>query len=169
MKISHIVCVAEDNVIGNQGKMPWHLSADLKAFKAKTMGHIILMGRKTFESLGRPLPGRLNIIISRNPLFSVPEGTRCFKSIEEALEYCQTLKSQYPDEIFVIGGAEIYRQTLPRTERIYLTQIHKKYRGDAYYPKIDLGQFKLSSQSNNQEGDLAFSFLTYDRTLMPLN
>jgi len=112
-----IVAASENNVIGNKGGMPWHLGADLKYFKATTMGHAIIMGRKTFESIGRALPGRRNMVISRNKDFQVPEGVELYASLEEALKAA-------PEDAFVMGGGQIYNQAWPLASRYYITRVH---------------------------------------------
>jgi dihydrofolate reductase len=129
MKLSIIVAMANNRVIGLENQMPWHLSADLKRFKEITMGKPILMGRKTFESIGRPLPGRTNIIISRNKAYS-PSGCQVFSSIEQALK-----AHKNATEIMVIGGSGIYKTLLPLTDRIYLTQINSTFEGDVFFPE----------------------------------
>ncbi len=131
MKISIIVAMASNRTIGQNNKMPWHLSADLKKFKKITMGSPILMGRKTFESIGYPLPGRSNIIISRNPSFQQSDCL-VFNTIEKAINACEKY-----DEIFIIGGASIYQTTLSKANYLYLTQIHKEFEGDTFFPAID--------------------------------
>ncbi|MFI3119729.1 MAG: dihydrofolate reductase, partial [Methylococcaceae bacterium] len=119
MKISLIVAMASNRAIGLNNQIPWHLSADLKKFKKITMGAPILMGRKTYESIGRPLPGRSNIIISRNPEYR-QAGCLVFNDIEQALESCRDHA-----EVFVIGGSDFYRSMLAVADTLYLTQIHR--------------------------------------------
>jgi dihydrofolate reductase len=122
-------------VIGHQGKLPWHLPADLQRFKRLTMGHHIIMGRKTWESIGRPLPGRTSVVITRNANYSAP-GAVLAASLHEAL----TLARLDP-EPFVIGGAEIFREALPRATRIYLTKILAEYDGDTWFPELAAAQW----------------------------
>ena len=131
MKISLIVAMAANRAIGLNNKMPWHLSADLKKFKQITMGSPILMGRKTYESIGRPLPGRRNIIISRNSGYQQP-GSEVFNSIEKALASCQQ-----HNEIFVIGGASFYESMLSVADKLYLTEINKEFEADTFFPVIN--------------------------------
>ena len=132
MKISLIVAMAANRAIGLDNKMPWHLSADLKKFKAITMGSPIVMGRKTYESIGRPLPGRSNIIISRN-LDYQQAGCLVFNDIKAAIE----ASSKDAEEIFIIGGAELYKATLPHADNLYLTLINQDFNGDTFFPEID--------------------------------
>ncbi len=133
MDISIIVAVAKNNVIGNENKLIWRLSDDLKRFKKLTTGHHILMGRKTFESIGKPLPNRKNLIITRNKDYKV-EGGFVFQDIESAIDFA---KENGEDELFIIGGGEIYRKLLDRTERIYLTKVHTSPEGDAFFPELE--------------------------------
>ena len=130
MKISLIVAMASNRVIGRNNQIPWHLSADLKKFKQITMGSPIVMGRKTFESIGKPLPGRSNIIISRNKSYEQP-GCQVFSEIDQALASCAD-----DDEVFIIGGSAMYEMMLPRAEIIYLTQIEQEFSGDTFFPEI---------------------------------
>jgi dihydrofolate reductase len=133
MRVSLIAALAKNRVIGNGNKLPWHLPEDLKRFKAITMGHPVVMGRRTFESIGRALPGRLNVVVSRKPHAGTMGTVAWSKSIDEALERA----SQAPggEEVFVIGGAEIYKLALPRADRLYLTLIGHDVEGDAYFPE----------------------------------
>lgn len=146
--ISIIVAAAQNNVIGQQGNMPWRLPTDLKYFKEKTMGKPIIMGRKTWESIGmRPLPKRSNIIISRQKDFSAP-GAHVFKSLEEALEFAQNeALAMQVEEIFVIGGGNIYQQVLPYANKIFLTRVMASMPGDTFFEFPQNGQFvEVSSQ-----------------------
>ncbi len=126
-----IAAMANNRVIGKDNQMPWHLPADLKFFKNVTMGKPILMGRNTYESIGRPLPGRENIIISRNEDYKV-DGASVFPSIEAALTYCRSNKSH--DEVMIIGGGAIYKQALPHADNLYLTYIDLDTDGDTFFP-----------------------------------
>jgi len=153
MKISLIVAMASNRVIGLDNQMPWHLSADLKKFKKITMGSVILMGRKTFESIGRPLPGRTNIIISRNPEYQ-QEGCLVFNSVEKALECCHNEK-----EVFVIGGSALYEMLLPVADRLYLTEIKKEFFGDTFFPEMDTEYwFEMEREDIHDDPDAAFSY-----------
>lgn len=128
--------MASNRAIGLDGQMPWHLSADLKRFKQITMGYPILMGRLTFEAIGQPLPGRTNIVVSRNPAFK-PEGCAVVDTVEAAISHgCQLV-----DEVFVIGGSTLYEATLPMADTLYITQINQEFDGDTFFPDFDWGQW----------------------------
>ncbi|MDP1774438.1 MAG: dihydrofolate reductase [Methylobacter sp.] len=153
MKISLIVAMASNRAIGLNNQMPWHLSADLKKFKKITMGAPILMGRKTYESIGRPLPGRTNIIISRNPSYSQP-GCLVFNDIDQALASCADAK-----EVFVIGGSDFYQAMLPVADTLYLTLIHQEFPGDTFFPEIDAEQWiEVEREDIQDDPDVAFSY-----------
>lgn len=163
MNLSHIVAASENNVIGNNGDLPWRLKEDMKFFMEKTTGHIIIAGRKTFESFPKkkPLPNRLNIVITRQKDYK-PEGVEVCTSLEEAIKLADTKHSEYNDEVFIIGGGEIYKQSIDIVDKIYLTRINKRIEGDTKYPAIDESKFKLTSQSDRTE-PISFSFLTYEK------
>ncbi len=129
--ISLIAAIGKgNNVLGKEGKLPWHLPADSQYFKDVTMGHPILMGRKTWESIGsKPLPGRLNVVITRNPDFKV-EGGEVFHSLEEVLSRFRQ------EDVFVVGGGELYREALPFADRLYLTEVEGQFEGDAFFPEF---------------------------------
>ncbi|PWK27955.1 dihydrofolate reductase [Arcicella aurantiaca] len=133
MKLSLIVAVAENHVIGNNNQLIWHLPNDLKQFRRLTTGHCIIMGRKTFDSIGKPLPNRTSVIISRNPDFKI-EGCITVDSLENAIIEAQKIENE---EAFIIGGAEIYRLSLPLVDKIYLTEVHHSFEGDTVFPEID--------------------------------
>ncbi|MGZ5052521.1 MAG: dihydrofolate reductase [Methylobacter sp.] len=153
MKIALIVAMASNRAIGLGGQMPWHLSADLKKFKQITMGSPILMGRKTYESIGRPLPGRTNIVISRNPSYSQP-GCQVFNDLDKALASCADA-----EQAFIIGGADLYQSTLPIADTIYLTQIHSEFPGDTFFPEIDETQWpEVAREDINDDPDVSFSY-----------
>ncbi|MBK8398078.1 MAG: dihydrofolate reductase [Leptospiraceae bacterium] len=141
MTLSIIVACTENYVIGANNSMPWHLPADLKHFKSLTTGHTIIMGRKTYESIGKPLPNRRNLVISRNSLFKA-DGVEIFSSLESAIE-----NSREEDECFLIGGGELYKKAIVFADRIYLTRIHTNLEGDTFFPEINLDKWKLSSES----------------------
>jgi len=149
MKISLIAAIAENGVIGMNNKLIWRLSDDLKHFKKLTYGHFVVMGRKTYESIGRPLPGRTNIILSKNKSFNV-EGCVVFKSVNEAIDYSIHKKQE---EVFIIGGAQIYSETLNLADRLYLTKVHANPKGDAYFPTIDFSDWKEISNMKIQKND----------------
>jgi dihydrofolate reductase len=136
MRISAIVALAANRVIGCDGRLPWHLPSDLQRFKRLTMGHALLMGRHTFESIGRPLPGRRTILLSRQPTFSAA-GCEVAKDLQSALKM-----GEDAEELFICGGAEVYRQTLPLVQRIYLTELEQEFPGDAYFPEIPATDFR---------------------------
>lgn len=142
MKLSLIVAMAENGVIGREGALPWHLPADLRRFKTLTMGHPMVMGRKTFESIGRALPGRRSIVVSRNPEWQA-EGVETVTSLEQAL----TLAAA-EEEVFVIGGAEIFALALPRADRLYLTRVHAEIEGDVFFPKLDKSEWRTVSRED---------------------
>lgn len=160
MRISLVAAVAENNVIGREGGLPWRLPADLKHFKAITMGKPIVMGRKTFESIGRPLRGRRNIIITRQADYAV-ENAEVAGDIDSAI----ALAEEDAEEIMVVGGAEIYRATLPRAGRIYLTRVKADPEGDTYFPDLDWDEWdEVEREDFDAEGDTpAYSFLVLDR------
>ena len=168
MIVSHIVAASKNWVIGIDGKMPWNLRADLQHFKQTTMGWPIIMGRKTFDSLRRPLPGRLNIVLSRSDL-QLPEGCKLVPSLEVAFqEASQWLLSNRSDiaqsdwKIFIIGGGDIYKTTLGAVDRIYLTNIDRIVEGDTSYPPIDPSKFRLISSESFHDPE-SFSFQVYDK------
>lgn len=162
MTISLIVAIAENGVIGRDGGLPWRLPDDLKRFKALTMGHPMLMGRKTWESLGaRPLPGRRHLVLTRQAGYRAT-GAEVVHTVDEAL----ALLGDGDDELFVIGGAELYRLCLPRASRLYLTRVHASPAGDTSLPDLELGAWRLISQEYHPADErhpLAFSFCHYDR------
>lgn len=159
-RVSLIAALAQNRVIGIEDRLPWKLPEDLAHFKALTLGHPILMGRKTFESLGRPLPGRRNIVITRNADYQ-PAGCEIATSIPEAIALCAEA-----NEIFFIGGAELYRQVLPMVERLYLTEVQIEAQGDAWFPEFDRSLFSEVSRETHlgEKGDvLRFDFVVYER------
>lgn len=162
MKISIIVAVAEDGVIGRDNDLPWRLSADLKRFKELTMGHHLLVGRKTWESIGRPLPGRTMIVVSRGTP-GLPEGVHLVGSIEDGIELAQNTGD---DELFVAGGAAIYEATLPLADRLYFTRVQAAVEGDTFLTGLELGEWhEVSRKQIEADDDNAFatSFIVYER------
>ncbi|MCD2449824.1 dihydrofolate reductase [Methylicorpusculum oleiharenae] len=151
MKLSIIVAMASNNAIGINNQLPWHLSADLKRFKKITMGAPIIMGRHTFESIGRPLPGRTNIIISRNPLYQQP-GCLIFNDPDAALAHYTN-----EHEVFVIGGASLYKTILPIADIIYLTEVKQSFEGDTFFPEINKEDW-LESAREDIDDDPLVSF-----------
>lgn len=163
MKLALIAAVADNNAIGINNKMPWHLPDDLRYFKSVTMGKAIIMGRKTFDSLGRPLPGRINIVITRNPSWR-HEGVRVVHTLDEALLLAETLSCA--DEVMVIGGEQIYRQAIDRADRLYLTRVYQSFDGDAFFPSIIPEQWQETSCCKvepEEHQPLGYSFLVLDR------
>lgn len=160
MKISLIAAISEDYVLGRDNTLPWHLPDDLKRFKAITSGHTVIMGRKTFESIGsRPLPKRRNIVLSRTPL-TLPEGAEWFAGIADALESCK-----HEDETFIVGGGEIYRQTIDIAHKIYLTKVHTQMEGDTWFP-IPGPEWKRISKEEHPADDrhlFPFTFEDFER------
>lgn len=137
MKISMIVAFAQNMVIGNDNELPWKLSSDLKYFKSVTMKKPIIMGRKTFESIGKPLPGRVNIILTQDKEYQ-KEGCICLNDMASAIEMAKTIcPINEVDEIMIVGGAEIYKQCMEFCDRIYTTEIIKEFEGDSFFPTID--------------------------------
>ena len=165
MRINHIVCTSKNWVIGRDGDMPWHLPEDLKFFKKTTMGCPVIMGRRTFESIGRALPGRLNIVLTRDSSYKVPEGVAVTSSIDSAIDLAKASGSAEStvEDIFIIGGGEIYRQSMPLIERLYLTQIHREIEGDTVYGPVDLSLFELAMKEDRENDTEKFSFMRYDR------
>lgn len=162
MRLSIIVAVATNGVIGRDNKLPWHLSTDLKRFKALTSGHTVIMGRKTFDEIGRkPLPNRTNIIVTRAPFEH--DGVLVASSIEDAL--ARIPKGE--EEAFIIGGAEIIRQTMALAGRMYITQVHADVAGDTFMPEFDdVNEWRLADREDfeaDAKNDYPFSFLVYDR------
>lgn len=163
MTLSHIVAVAKNDVIGGNNTLPWDIPEDMKFFREKTKGKAIIMGRKTFESVGHPLPQRLNIVVTRQEDFKPSAPNVVVQpNIHAAVEYAKGQTSKYGDEIFIIGGGEIYKQSLPMVDVIYLTRIHKEFPGTVVYPKVSPTEFELIEQRDRTE-PVPFSFLTYIR------
>lgn len=158
-RLSLIVAMAQNRVIGANGALPWHLPSDLKRFKALTMGHHILMGRKTFESIGRVLPGRTNVVITRNPGWNAP-GVAVVHSLDEAIA-----RAGNDPEIFVIGGEAVFRDALPIADRIYLTEISRDFKGDVHFPVLPPGQWKerASESLADPASGLEYRNLTLER------
>ena len=160
MKLSIIVAISENNVIGRDGGLPWHLSADLQRFKRLTMGRPIIMGRRTYESIGRPLPGRTSIVVTRQDGYQ-GAGVLIAPGLDQALNIAQT-----DDEVFVIGGAEIYRQALPRANRLVVTRVHATIDGDVFFPTIDPSLWQLQDEERHEpddRNDFPFTFQTFER------
>ncbi|ACU03635.1 dihydrofolate reductase [Pedobacter heparinus] len=157
MTVSIVVAIAENNAIGKNNELLWHLPTDLKHFKQLTSGHTIIMGRKTFDSIGKPLPNRRNIVITRSNSLEIP-GAEVVNNIDQALALCTAEK-----EVFIVGGAEIYRQAMDKTDKIYLTTVHAGFEGDAYFPEIDRKKWEEVDNEPHQpdeKNNLAYTFST---------
>ncbi|MBI1953400.1 MAG: dihydrofolate reductase [Candidatus Omnitrophica bacterium] len=159
--ILSLICAASANgAIGIDNHLPWRLPADLKRFKALTLNHPVVMGRKTFESIGKPLPGRTNLVVTNQPSLKA-SGCLIAHSLEEALERCRD-----EEEVFVIGGETLYREALPLAGRIYLTRLHQDFEGDRFLFPVDPAIWAQTSREDHQadpENPYAYSFITYER------
>ena len=151
-----IVAVAKNNVIGRDGTLPWHLPSDLLHFKKTTMGCPLIMGRKTYESIGRPLPGRDNVVLTRDASLDLP-GCVVVHSLAEAIEHCRG-----EEKVFIIGGAEIFRIALPMTDTIIFTALERDVEGDVYLDPIDPNQFKIVEQQHYDEEE-PYRIIRYER------
>jgi dihydrofolate reductase len=163
MPVSLIVAVSSNGTIGRDGDLPWYLPADLKHFKRTTMDHHLIIGRRTWEEVGKPLPGRTMVVVTRSRRFVPPGGVFVARSVEEALEIASG-----DDEPFIGGGSQIYRIALARdlVDRIYLTRIHAEVEGDTHFPDFDLSEWELVSEEHHEadeKNEFDYSFLVYDR------
>jgi dihydrofolate reductase len=159
MRISLIAAMAENRVIGKQGQIPWEIPGEQKRFKKITLGHAVIMGRKTYESLGRPLPDRTNIIVTRQTDFRA-DGCIVAHDLPSAIQCCPVDE----DEAFVCGGGQLYHEALPLADRIYLTVIPRDMHGDTYFPDIPLTEFRVKqSESIKVEGVEPYNFFIYER------
>ncbi|MCM3162995.1 dihydrofolate reductase [Metabacillus litoralis] len=159
--ISLLVAMDTNRLIGKDNQLPWHLPQDLAYFKKTTLNHKIVMGRKTFESIGRPLPGRVNIIVTRDQNYS-QEGCLVLHSIEDIKE----LSEQTEEEIFVIGGAEIFQQILPYSDRLYITHIHHEFEGDTYFPKTNEEEWEMVKSEKgirDEKNPFDYEFVVYEK------
>ncbi|NTU73158.1 dihydrofolate reductase [Candidatus Roizmanbacteria bacterium] len=156
--LSIIVAVGNNRAIGKGNQLLWHISEDLKRFKQLTTGHPIIMGRKTYESIGRPLPNRINIIITRDTAFQAP-GCDSVGSLDEALEKA---KAQNTDEVFVIGGAQIYAQAIDRADRLYLTKVEGDFEADAFFPDYSMFK-KVVQQESGHSGVYSYTFFVLEK------
>ena len=158
--LSIIVAVSENNVVGKENKLPWKLSADLRRLKSLTMGHHIIMGRKTWESLGRPLPGRINVIITSDKNY-IAEGGVVVHSLKEA----QTVSS-FDDEIFIFGGGKIFKEAMPLVQKIYMTKVHSIIEGDIYFPVINMKEWNETAREDykaDEKNQYDYSFVILER------
>ncbi len=166
MKISLIVAMSQNRVIGRQNQMPWHLPDELKYFKRVTMGKPVLMGRNTFESIGKPLPGRPNIVITRNPDYEA-DGISVVTSVEDALDLAESLTEHDANmEAMVIGGAQIFAATLPLADRLYLTEVHAVIDGDVFFPEFQRERWRIVARDEHaadEKNPYAYSVLVLER------
>jgi dihydrofolate reductase len=160
MSIAVVAALARNGAIGYRQQLPWRLPADLRRFKALTMGHTLIMGRATFDSIGRPLPGRRTIVVTRQRGWGAP-GAEVAHSIDEALERAGS------ETVFVAGGGDIYRQTVDRAERLYLTLIDRDVEGDTFFPAFDRAAFRVIEREDHSAEPLPFEFLTLERSPVP--
>jgi dihydrofolate reductase len=163
LKITLIVAKAKNNVIGKDNQLIWKLSADLRRFKNLTTGHFILMGRKTFESLGKPLPNRTHLIITRNPSFQPPEGHFSFPSVEDAFIFCNKIGV---DDLFIIGGGQIYQETINLCDVLEITEVECEPEGDTFFPEIDPSIWKETERESfpaDEKNEYPYSFVTYEK------
>lgn len=151
-----IVAIARNGIIGRQGKLPWHLPSDLQHFKETTMGCPLIMGRKTFDSIGKPLPGRDNIILTRNRSREFP-GCLRMHSLQEAIDYCKGQK-----KVFVIGGGDIFKAAMSVTDTIIVTALERDVDGDVYFSEIDPEQFKVTERTEYNEEEI-YTIIRYER------
>lgn len=163
MKISLIAALAKNNVIGKENDLVWRLPVDFKRFKSITSGHYILMGRKTFESLGKPLPNRTHLVVTRNKNYTVPEGHYVFQTVEEAFIFASKLQT---DTLYVIGGGEIYNQTINLADELLLTEVDVSPEGDTYFPEFNREEWKETFREfhpKDEKHQYSFSFVNYER------
>lgn len=161
MKLSLIVAVSDNGVIGQEGELPWHLSSDLRRFKRLTMGHPILMGRKTYESIGRLLPGRTTIVMTRQADYELPGGLVAHE-LGQAIQF-----ADQDEEVFVIGGGEVFRQALPIADKLYVTRVHAEVEGDVLFPDVDWNKWELAEQQRfvaDQRNDYDSTYCVYFRS-----
>jgi len=166
MKLTMIWAMSRNRTIGRTNALPWHLPEDMKYFKRVTMGKPIIMGRKTWESIGRPLPGRTNIVITRDPTY-IAEGVKIVRTLDEAISLAQSIALiDGADEAVVIGGAQIYALALPLAQRLYMTQVHAEVEGDAFFPQFDLTQWEELGRedfSASGQNPYDYSFVVLER------
>jgi dihydrofolate reductase len=156
MTLALIVAMTKDGTIGDKGKIPWHISEDLKRFKRLTMGHPIIMGRKTYESIGKPLPGRTNIVLTQSPNLAAPPEVLRFGSLKAALDYC---RQRNEDLIFVIGGSKVFEAALPLADKLFITEVHQNIPGDTTFPAYDHNAWTETAREDGPE----CSFVEYER------
>lgn len=162
--LSAVVAMSDNHIIGKENKLPWHMPADMRHFKQITSGHLVLMGRKTYESIGKPLPNRTNIVLTRNPHYQA-EGCMVVTSIIDALHFAEQ-QSKNNSEIFVIGGSEIYHLLMPYFDRIYLTIIHHDFEGNIYFPAVEMRNWQETKRIDckaDSENPYNYSFVWLER------
>ena len=160
MTVTMVVAIGENNAIGKNNELLWYLPKDLRHFKTITSGHTVIMGRKTYESVGKPLPKRRNIIITRNTELTI-DGAEVVHTIEDALELCKS-----DEEVFIIGGAEIYKMAMKHTDKIFLTVVHESFEADAFFPEIDRNLWVETAAEKHlpdEKNNLSFTFSTLER------
>ena len=158
MKVTIIVAVSENLAIGYKNALPWHISEDLKHFKQITINHSVVMGRKTFESIGKPLKERRNIVISRDRTMKI-EGVEVVNSLGEAIH-----RTKNENEIFIIGGEQIYKMAMPIATNLHITKVYCTVEGDAFFPTFDVSDWKILTQNDMKTNEeLKFSFIHYER------
>ena len=162
MIISQIAAMAKNRVIGKDNALPWDLPEDLQFFKRMTQKKIMIMGRKTFESLPGHLPGRFHIVISRSEINAEEADVKFVTTLDQALATAKAMIPPWNEEVMIIGGAEIYKLAMPVTDRIYLTEIEKDFSGDTYFPEFSKSTFKLKDKSQGK-GDIVYNFCTYSK------
>ena len=164
LRLSILVAMAKNRVIGRDNRLPWHLPADLKHFKFLTMGQTIVMGRKTYESIGKPLPGRTNIVITRQTDYEIP-GAIVVNSLQDALLVCEETRTP-GNENFIIGGEELYRQTLKICQRMYITEIQSNFDGDVFFPEFNPDEWEETQRDKHtaeNDANLEYHFVVLDR------
>ena len=164
MRVSLVVAMGMNRVIGKAGRLPWHMPADLKRFKELTMNHVMIMGRKTYESIGEPLPGRVSVVVTRNKDFKAPIGN-CghAESLDAAIAI---FESTLIDELFIIGGAQIFSEAIHKADRMYITLIQENFTGDTFFPEVEWLEWDLVSEihhSKDAKNPHNYSFLVFDR------
>lgn len=161
LKITLIVAAAENNAIGKNNQMPWHLPNDFKYFKKNTLAHSVVMGRKTFESIGKPLPERRNIVLTRDLHFKSDQEIDVVNNVQEVFTYCRDER-----EVFIIGGANVYQQFLPLAQKVLLTRVHTHLEGDAFFPELAVNDWKLTAQDKQEKDEkhaFDYTFEVYER------
>jgi|ERR1035441_3669106 dihydrofolate reductase len=156
MKVSLIVAISEDGTIGDKGKIPWHIREDLQRFKRLTMGHPIIMGRRTYESIGKPLPGRTNIVLTQNPNLTTPPEVLTFANLDAAFDHC---REQNIASVFIIGGSKVYQRALPLAAKLFVTEVHRRVNGDTKFPEYDRNEWMETAREDGPE----YSFVEYAR------